>query len=232
MAEVYRRTRTALRVVQVIAGVTIPIAGFFWIAGRIDWLGGWFYVGVVVACHAVSALVLWRRNPELLWRRGSIGQGTRAWDAICLGGLGVTFLATVGLGALDAGRHGWSAMPAGLCLVGALLYAGFVVLLTWCMVVNPHFEKTVRIQLDRAHRVIQTGPYRLVRHPGYAGLLLGFILGTPLLLGSWWAFLPALGSLGMIAVRTALEDRLLRAELPGYREYAERVRYRLVPGVW
>jgi len=219
-------------VIQVAAGILIPIACFFWIAGRIDWLGGWAFVGVALACHASSALYLWRHDPDLLLRRGRFAKGTKTWDAFCLGGFGVAFLAQLGVGALDAGRYGWSTMPAIFIPVGALLYAGFVFVFTWSMAVNPHFEKTARIQHDRAHRVIQAGPYRIVRHPGYAGGLLGMVTGTPFLLGSWWAFVPALGSWGMLIARTALEDRMLRIELPGYRQYAERVRHRLVPGIW
>jgi protein-S-isoprenylcysteine O-methyltransferase Ste14 len=99
------------------------------------------------------------------------------------------------------------------------------------MGVNPYFEKTVRIQTDRGHRVIDTGPYAYMRHPGYVGLF-GWMLGTPFLLGSWCALGPAvLASIAMI-VRTALEDRTLRVELEGYEAYAARVRYRLVPGIW
>jgi protein-S-isoprenylcysteine O-methyltransferase Ste14 len=99
------------------------------------------------------------------------------------------------------------------------------------MGVNPFFEKTVRIQTERGHRVIDTGPYRFVRHPGYLGFF-GWGLSTPLLLGSWWAFLPALLSMVSLVIRTALEDRTLREELAGYREYASKVRYRLIPGIW
>ena len=99
------------------------------------------------------------------------------------------------------------------------------------MVVNPFFEKTVRIQTDRGHRVVDTGPYAYVRHPGYVGFL-GWILAAPLLLASVWAIVPALISVVGLVIRTALEDRTLRAELPGYPEYAARVRFRLIPGMW
>jgi protein-S-isoprenylcysteine O-methyltransferase Ste14 len=104
-------------------------------------------------------------------------------------------------------------------------------MLTWSMVVNPFFEKTVRIQTDRGHHVIDTGPYAYVRHPGYVGFT-GWMISAPLLLDSSWAFVPALLAVVGIAIRTALEDRTLRAELPGYAEYAARVRFRLIPGVW
>ncbi len=99
------------------------------------------------------------------------------------------------------------------------------------MGVNPFFEKTVRIQTERGHRVIDTGPYRFVRHPGYLGFC-GWMLSTPLLLGSWWAFVPALLSILALVIRTTLEDRTLHNELTGYREYARRVHYRLIPRVW
>ena len=99
------------------------------------------------------------------------------------------------------------------------------------MVVNPFFEKTVRIQTDRGHRVIDSGPYAYVRHPGYVGFL-GWIFSTPLLLSSASAFVPALLAVILLVIRTALEDRTLRAELPGYAEYTDRVRFRLIPGIW
>ena len=101
----------------------------------------------------------------------------------------------------------------------------------WSMVVNPFFEKTVRIQTDHGHRVIDTGPYAYMRHPGYVGFA-GWMLSTPLLLASTWASIPALVSVVLLVIRTALEDRTLHEELPGYAEYASRVRFRLIPGVW
>ncbi len=99
------------------------------------------------------------------------------------------------------------------------------------MGVNPFFEKTVRIQTERGHHVIDSGPYRYVRHPGYVGLF-GWSLSAPLLLGSWWAFIPATLSVFALVIRTALEDQTLRDELAGYEEYVSRVHYRLIPGIW
>ena len=99
------------------------------------------------------------------------------------------------------------------------------------MGVNPFFEKTVRIQTERGHRVIDTGPYAFVRHPGYLGFF-GWCLSAPLLLGSWWAFVPAVLSVVDLVVRTALEDRTLREELEGYEAYSNRVPHRLLPGIW
>jgi len=98
--------------------------------------------------------------------------------------------------------------------------------------VNTFFEKTVRVQIDRDHRVIDAGPYKFVRHPGYLSILVGGIFASPLLLNSWWAFVPAALCAVSLVIRTALEDRTLLKGLPGYEEYALRTRYRLFPGVW
>ena len=112
-----------------------------------------------------------------------------------------------------------------------MLFIAGMALFSWSMGVNPFFEKTVRIQTERGHRVIDTGPYAFVRHPGYVGFF-GWCLSAPLLLSSWWAFVPAILSVIGLVIRTALEDRTLLQELDGYAAYAERVRYRLMPGVW
>jgi len=222
--------------VKVILGaisVVLSVAAFFWIAGRLDWLAGWSYVGLLTFGQTASAIYVWRKDPELLRRRGKIGEGTKSWDKVWLGLFGLMYLAILVVAALDAGRHGWSTMPVWLCPVGASLYVLFaVVFVTWAMVANTYFEKTVRIQHDRGHQVVDSGPYRIVRHPGYVGVILGFLLSPPLLLGSWWAFVPALLAVAWLFVRTALEDSLLRKELPGYAGYARRVRYRLIRGVW
>lgn len=224
--------RLALRIALGVVSMVVFVAVFFLIAGRIDWLAGWAYLGLTVCGQGVSVLYLWRKDPELLRRRAEMGEGTKTWDKACLGLFGTACMAIVLVAALDAGRFGWSAMPVWLWPVGAVLYAFFFVLITWAMAANTFFEKTVRIQHDRGHRVIDSGPYRFVRHPGYLAVLVGFLLPPPLLLGSWWAMIPAFVGAALLIVRTVLEDRTLRRELPGYKDYAQRVRYRLVPGVW
>ena len=148
-----------------------------------------------------------------------------------MGAFTPAFLAVYVVAGFDAGRFGWSALSPWLWPLGLALFLAGMALLIGSMVVNPFFEKTVRIQTERGHRVIDTGPYRIVRHPGYAGFF-GWILATPLLLGAWWAFVPAILSVAVMVARTALEDRTLQAELPGYRDYANKVRFRLVPYVW
>jgi protein-S-isoprenylcysteine O-methyltransferase Ste14 len=226
---------TARRLAQVVLGSASALLGaavFFWAAGRVDWIEGWAFLGLMVVGHGLSALYLWRRDPEVIRRRGRPGKGTPKWDVAWLAGFGVLQLSILFVAALDSGRYQWSAMPLWLRPLGAALYVFFLALVTWAMSVNTHFEKTIRIQTDRAHRVVDEGPYRIVRHPGYLGTIVGFVLGTPLLLGSWWAFLPAVPTALWLVLRTALEDRFLQRGLEGYADYARRVRFRLVPRVW
>lgn len=161
-----------------------------------------------------------------------MGEGTKRWDRACLTLFGLSYFGTPVVAALDARGGPTPTMPAWLWVPGVLLFAFHLVTVAWAMSANPHFEKTVRIQHDRGHRVIDTGPYQFVRHPGYMSTIVGFALASPLLLLSWWAFVPAAACAACLVARTALEDRTLRTELPGYEEYAQRTRYRLLPGIW
>jgi protein-S-isoprenylcysteine O-methyltransferase Ste14 len=213
------------------AGLAMFAASLLVPAGRLDWCAAWVYLGVFTAFMIANLVYLQRQNPELIARRARFGKGTKRWDVVWSVLFGPLFLSVFVLAGLDAGRYGWSSMPGWLWLVGFALFLPGAALFGRAMGENPFFEKTVRIQSDRGHRVVDTGPYRMVRHPGYLGFL-GWILSTPLLLGSWWAFVPALLSIAGVVVRTALEDRTLNGELPGYADYAKRVRYRLVPGLW
>ncbi len=221
-----------VRIIAMLVVTALFAWGFFALAGRWDWIRGWVYICILIAGNTINELILWRKNPELFRMRGRTGAGTKTWDKLCLALFGLCILAILVTGALDAGRYQWSAMPLSGWLIGVALYIGGQTLLIWSMVANPFFEKTARIQTDRGHRVVDGGPYAHVRHPGYVGTIMGFVLGSPLILGSWWAFLPAaLAALGLV-VRTALEDRMLCEELEGYEAYARRVRYRLVPYFW
>lgn len=213
------------------AGLGLLAAVLFVPAGRLDWTAGWLYSGLVVTNFAINFVYLRRQNPELIERRMRFGDGTKTWDKVWSSLYAPVFLSVYVVAGLDAVRCGWSSMPDWLWLVGLALFLPGTVLFTWAMGVNPFFEKTVRIQTERGHHVIDKGPYRLVRHPGYLGFL-GWLLSAPLLLGSWWAFAPCLLSVAGLVARTALEDRTLREELTGYADYSRRVRFRLIPGVW
>jgi protein-S-isoprenylcysteine O-methyltransferase Ste14 len=206
------------------------VVGPFLAAGTPRWTAGWVYLGVVVSCALAHGIFVRRRNPELMRRRKRLGAGTKRWDLawnLLFWPLMIAVPVIAGLGA----RLGWPALPLPLWALGPILVGGGFALSAWAMSVNPHFEGTVRIQTDRDHRVIDVGPYRGVRHPGYVGLCL-LAAGSPFLLLSRAALVPAGVVVGWIVLRTALEDALLRRELVGYAEFARRTRYRLLPGIW
>jgi len=211
--------------------VVLFVGLLFLIAGRFNWTRGWAYIGLLSCGQSVSCLYVRRKDAEVLRRRGRIGRGTKTWDKFVLGLFATAYLAEIVVAAVDE-RYTWSTMSGWFWLLGTIMYIFYVFMLTWAMSVNTHFEKTVRIQHDREHRVIDSGPYRIIRHPGYLGTILGFVLATPLLLGSWWAFAPAVAAAAFMVVRTALEDRTLQRELEGYKAYTQNVRCRLLPGVW
>jgi protein-S-isoprenylcysteine O-methyltransferase Ste14 len=144
---------------------------------------------------------------------------------------GLAFIAIPIVGAFDNGRYHWTSMQGWLVYPGSALFLIHIWIFAWAMKVNTFFEKTVRIQKERDHYVVDSGPYRFVRHPGYASNILGMI-GVPLIMGSWWAFAPVGLATLVLVIRTALEDRVLREELKGYEEYTSQVRQRLIPGIW
>ena len=200
-------------------------------AGRVDWPRAWAYLGVVLLGELLTAAVLAAVNPVLLERRGKMGPGVKSYDRVFMVVWLVLAFATPVVAGLDVGRSGDARVP----LAG--MYAGLLVMMlayflgAWAMAVNPHFELLARIQTDRGHRVVTSGPYRIVRHPGYLAAIVG-AWTAPLILGSLWAFAPVAAAALLFTVRTALEDRTLREGLGGYREYASRTRYRLLPGIW
>ena len=214
--------------------IGLPLSLFalvFLPAGSIGWRPGWIFIVVLLVAFGTSALVIARVNPVIYRARSRFQPGTKAWDKRLLAVLLPAMVAILPVAALDAGRFHWTAVSPWIVGVGyAALLAGIAVT-GWAQAVNPFFEPGVRIQSERDQRVIDTGPYRLVRHPGYLSALLLFA-GMALALGSYWALVPAAAASALLVVRTALEDRLLHAELAGYEAYARRVRWRLIPGVW
>jgi len=219
------------RIVQVlVTGIVIGIV-LFVSAGRLDWPMAWVYVGIYFAGVLVNGIVLGRRDPEVINERGRGLRGTKSWDKVWVAISAPLPLIMLAVAGLDAGRFGWSLMPLPLAVAGLVTLVLGDAVIAWAMSANTYFSTTVRIQDDRGHQVMTSGPYRFVRHPGYVGMILIY-LGAPIMLGSWWALIP--GGLNAVAfiVRTALEDRTLQEELGGYSDYAGRVRYRLLPGVW
>jgi protein-S-isoprenylcysteine O-methyltransferase Ste14 len=172
-------------------GIALFFALFLFLpAGTWAWEKGWLFILVCVTLGVLASLYVWQVNPEVLAARVNPHEGTKGWDKVLLGLFFLTGLATIPVAALDEGRFHWSALPWWVCLVGyALLLAGMV-LLTWAQAVNKFFEPTVRIQADRGQRVIDTGPYAVVPHPGYVSWF-PLSAGIALSLGSLWALIPA-----------------------------------------
>ncbi len=225
-------TRGVIRwLVREVIGVLFVAATLFIPAGRLDWAMGWALVGIYALWVAANALILIPRSPELLAERATRQKGMKTWDTMILSIIGLATMAKYIIAGLDV-RFGWTmqiplALQVAALVIAALGYA----LGTWAMVANAFFSVVNRIQEDRGHTVATTGPYRYVRHPGYLGSL-AFELATPIMLGSLWALIPGGLTALLTLVRTALEDRMLHEELPGYGEYAQQTRYRLLPGVW
>jgi len=206
----------------------------FLASGDWTWDLGWLYTGSMILYAFISRIIAIRLHPGFARERATASgmQDTKGWDKwiVPLIALWLPFLAVLVAG-LDK-RLGWSTtMPDWVHWLGlALLVFGYSVG-TWAMAVNAFFSSHVRIQKDRGHQVINKGPYAIVRHPAYVTGAVA-MCGIPLLLDSLLAFAPIVLLCIGIVIRTALEDKTLLAELPGYKEYAEKVRFRLIPGVW
>jgi protein-S-isoprenylcysteine O-methyltransferase Ste14 len=214
-----------------IFGIFFVIALLFIPAGRLDWGIGWALVGLYTVWVAASALLLIPANPGLLVERATHRFSAKRWDNVILGLYGVMTLVKYIVAGLDF-RYGWSAsLPLAVQIVALAAAALGYALVTWAMVANAFFALANRIQSERGHAVVSNGPYRYVRHPGYIGSIV-FELATPILLGSWWALIAGGVSALLMTIRTALEDRSLQQELPGYTDYTKATPDRLVPGVW
>ena len=214
------------------AALAILAVLLFASAGTFDWPMGWVQLALQGLVVAVYALLFRRHSPDLLAERSRLQPGTKAWDRpLVLFAAGLLPLISWVIAGLDY-RFGWSgSIPAWLFWLGVVGWLAGYGLVVWSMWENRFFSATVRIQSERGHTVMTGGPYRIVRHPGYVGAML-FQLATGFVLGSYWAVLPNIIAAVLYIVRTAREDATLRAELPGYKEFTQKTRYRLLPGVW
>ena len=206
----------------------------FLASGDWAWGLGWLYTGSMILYTLVSRIIAIRLHPGFARERATASamQDTKGWDKwiVPLIALWLPFLAVL-IAGLDK-RLGWSTtMPDWVHWLGLALLAFGYSVGTWAMAVNAFFSSHVRIQKDRGQTVVATGPYAIVRHPAYITGAIA-MLGIPLLLDSLWAFPPIILLCIGIVIRTALEDKTLLAELPGYKEYTEKVRFRLIPHVW
>jgi protein-S-isoprenylcysteine O-methyltransferase Ste14 len=195
-------------------------------AGRSDLPHVWAVLGILAV---FSALMAASADPGMIRERLKPGPGNR--DRLTRPVGTAMLLAHWVLAGLDVGRFHWSPVPRDVQLAGVIGYAVAMAVVFWAVYTNPFYSSVVRVQTDRGHHPVVEGPYRFVRHPGYAGTMFGVFAGG-LALGSWLAMVPLL-VLGVLFVRrTLLEDRLLQQELAGYADYARRVRYRLLVGVF
>ncbi len=223
-----------VRTKSILAGlVTYPLlVGLLFVpAGTVRWVAGWTFA--VFFCGACLLLTRWLliHDPALLEERMRVGRNQKGWDKFFLAAINVMFLAWWVIMPLDAVRFGWTRVPVALQAVGVAVTAASFRLFFLVFRANPFLSGVVRIQAERGHKVISTGPYRHVRHPMYAAALLLFV-GVPLWLGSWCGVGAGLAFALLMAVRAVLEERTLAAELDGYDDYRRKVRYRLVPHVW
>jgi protein-S-isoprenylcysteine O-methyltransferase Ste14 len=220
-------------IVQTVAWFGFIGAVLFLSAGTLAWPAAWIYLAVMLALSLVTGLLLARHDPALLKERLSppIQKDQPFADKVLLSVILLFLFGAYVLMALDAVRFKWSSMPEWVQVAGALLVILSIGFSYRTLRENSFASPVVKVQMERAQRVVTTGPYRYVRHPFYTGSLL-FVAGTSLLLGSWWGLIAALGLAGLLAMRIGIEEKALRTGLAGYDTYAERVRYRLVPFVW
>jgi protein-S-isoprenylcysteine O-methyltransferase Ste14 len=219
------------RLVQIGFLVILQAVVLFASAWKWDWWNAWAYLGLYLAFLLFNVFILLPGHKELVEERSQVGKGTKGWDLV-IGGISLLGGPLIQvLAGLDE-RFGWvGAIPLGI-QIGAFILMGITFpIFTWAMISNKYFAVTVRIQKERGHTVQTGGPYRFIRHPGYFSLLWTYVT-MPVAFGSLWACIPAVVLVVNLFVRTALEDRTLQNELEGYKEYAARVRYRLIPGVW
>jgi protein-S-isoprenylcysteine O-methyltransferase Ste14 len=217
-------------VIDVVLAPFIPLI----ISGRWDWWQAWGYAVASILAFILSRLLVARKHPDLIAERARFmdAKDTKSWDKILAPLLGMGSVLIVVVAGLDK-YYEWSLPSSNLilnlvALAGIILGYGFS---SWALIENRFFAGTVRIQTERGHHVVSTGPYRIVRHPGYAGGLFGYLF-IPLLLNSLWAWIPTILLAIVLIVRTALEDKTLQAELPGYKDFAGKTKYRLFPGIW
>ena len=221
--------------IREIMGVVVVAVALFIPAGRWDWWQAWAAVVVLSAWVIATALVILRIHPALLAERLGPRKGAKRWDTLIMSVVGLLQLARYILAGLDQ-RYGWTGdwignFPLGWQLLALLVCLLGQALVVWAMASNAYFSQIVRVQSEREHAVAIGGPYSWVRHPAYTGSIL-FELVLPVLLASWPAMLLSVLDISLFVLRTALEDRTLQAELPGYADYAQKVRWRLIPGIW
>lgn len=217
------------RVILFIISMFVFAAILFFSYGGVDWIMGWVYMAIIAVSTGILTLTM---DQGLFDERIGRKTGAKKWDiplAAFIGRFGPVALLIVA--GLDK-RYGWSLeIPVSVKIIALLVFIFGLYVVYRAVIVNRFFSAVVRIQEDRGHSVVSSGPYRYVRHPGYTGVIL-YIGASAIVLESLWALIPAGLILIVTVIRTFLEDRTLVSELEGYADYTERVRYRLIPLIW
>jgi protein-S-isoprenylcysteine O-methyltransferase Ste14 len=216
------------RLLQVAVSIIITAIILFVAAGRLEWIYAWVYIIASVAVIIINSFILKR---ELISERGRKKENIESWDRTIQGLIIIFWIVLFLVSGLDI-RYEWSPGSAlWVHIAGLIVFFAGNAIVSWSMISNNYFSTAVRIQYDRDHAVSNGGPYGYMRHPGYLGISL-YNLSTPLILGSFWALLPAGILVILFIIRTILEDSTLKLKLEGYKEYADKVKFRLIPFVW
>jgi protein-S-isoprenylcysteine O-methyltransferase Ste14 len=218
-------------IIRIVLAVLFSLAVIFIPAGTLNWPEAWLFLFLYFSL--VTGFMIWikKNSPGLLKERMSKKKDAKTWDKkimIAYSFFLIILLITPGL---DSVRFRWSNVPLFIKVLGFIFYIPAATLAFWAMKENAYASDVVRIQEERGHTVCTSGPYQYVRHPMYSGVIL-IILCYPLSLGSLYSFIPASIIIFLFVLRTSLEDRTLMEELPGYKEYTQKVRFRLIPGFW
>lgn len=225
---VSRVASVALRLLALLGALALLL---FLPAGRLDWAEAWVFISVYgVFCLYVAVWGI-LKDPGQLRERSGTAPNVKGWDRVIMAVYTVLLLAIFVVIGLDAGRFGWAPVALPLEVAGWVGQASAGLLITWVVMTNTYLSRMARIQDDRGQQVVTAGPYRFVRHPMYAGIIVLFVC-IPLALGSGWGLVPGVAIGLLFVLRTSKEDRMLQQELAGYEAYARQVRYRLLPGVW
>jgi protein-S-isoprenylcysteine O-methyltransferase Ste14 len=223
--------KTVIRVLLYLLYVPLVL---FLSAGRLDWGTAWAYAIIGVVSSIGGRMLMARKHPDLVAERASFrdAEGVKDWDKKIVPWIAqiLPFVVLIVAG-LDKRWELSPQLPFWVGLAAWVVAILGLVFSNWALLENRFFSSVVRIQTDRGHTVCDTGPYKYVRHPGYAGGLVWYLM-TPLMLGTLWAYIPTVMLIGLTSLRTYLEDKTLQEELPGYKEYTRKTRYRLFPGVW
>lgn len=216
------------RLIQVAMSIILIALILLVSAGRIEWIYAWVYIVASVLVIIANAFIF---PPQLISERGRKKENVEKGDRLISGLIIFPWLAIYIVSGLDT-RFGWShELALWIHITGLIIFISGNALVSWAMISNIYFSTAVRIQYDRGHTVSSGGPYRYIRHPGYLGMII-YHLSTPIILGSLWALIPAGATVILFIIRTVFEDTTLKNKLEGYKEYTERIKYRLLQGIW